>query len=304
MTAVVVPAARTAARDRTSSVVLALAATELRRTLRNPVVALGLGLSIWLLWTMSPDSEAWAGVTYTGMAIASAPLLLAISLVTAVSFHRERTAVAPDAPVRGTVRAMARLVAATPLIGIAAAFTALIGWRQRDLGGLVLGTEPGRTAEALHSTAELAQHVVLAILAVALGAALGRRVAHLAAIIPLLFIVWYLVAGIYWLFVHPAVLPFSVVQVQPVMVHIGPGSADPLSFPETWLLEPPGEYQEGWGRLVVSPALAWWHAVWLLGLSSLHLALAVPGRTARRWLVVGGLSVAVLGVVAQFQVFP
>ena len=84
----------------------------------------------------------------------------------------------------------------------ALAFAVLLGVRERRLGGLTLGEEPGRTAEALHSVPELGQHVVLAVLAVALGAALGRRVTSLVLALPVLLVFWFAVAGFYWLFGH------------------------------------------------------------------------------------------------------
>src|ERR671911_535325 len=98
---------------------------------------------------------------------------------------------------------------------------------------------------------------------------------HLAAVIPLLFLVWYLAGAFYWLYGHPVVTPFSLVQVQPTLVIVGPSDADPMTFPQGWLLSPPGEYQDGWGRLFVSTALAWWHNIYLLGLSMLLLAAAL-----------------------------
>ena len=59
-------------------------------------------------------------------------------------------------------------MAALPFVAVAAAYAALVAWRERDLGGLWIGMEPGRTTEALHSTAELAQLVALALVVVLL----------------------------------------------------------------------------------------------------------------------------------------
>jgi hypothetical protein len=286
------------------AVVRALAAAELRRGVRNPVLPLGVGVSVWFLWTVTPQDERWAGYAYTEMVVVSAPLLLAISWLSAVSFHRERTQVAMDAPVGGGLRALARLLAAGPLVALAIGLAVLVGWRERSLGGLTLGHEPGRTIEALHSVPELAQHVALALLAVALGAALGRRVSHLALTLPVLLVFWFAVAGFYWLFGHRAVAPFSVVLVQPVTVPAGPATVDPLTFPGHWLLEPPGEFQEGWARLFVSADLAWLHDGWLVGLALLLLAAAVPGGAVRRGLLAGGVLLAAVCATAQVWVIP
>ena len=59
-----------------------------------------------------------------------------------------------------------------------------------NIGGLTLGVEPGRTAEALFSVGELAQPVALTVLAVGIGAALGRRTPTLVSAVPLLFLLW------------------------------------------------------------------------------------------------------------------
>ncbi|WP_159081452.1 hypothetical protein [Nocardioides sediminis] len=290
-------------RGLTRGVVRAVALAELRRILRNPVLWAGAALSVWMMWSVVPDPDEWAGASYEEIAVSVTPLLLVISLVTAVSFHRERVEVAPDAPVREGTRAIARLVAALPLVGIAVAYAGLLAWRQRDRGGLWLGVEPGRTTEALFTAGELAQPVALAVLAVAVGAVLGRRLPHLVSVVPLLFVVWFLVS-VYWLFGHEVVTPFSVLQVQPVRVHAGPATADPLGFPAHWLLEGPGEFSGQWSRVFVSNALGWWHAVWLLGLSAVVGAFAVPKGRTRRWMLAAGSVVAAVGVVAQYAVLP
>ena len=290
---------------RTSYVVVrALAASELRRTVRTPVLPLGLAASLWFMWSTTPQSEQWSGSAYSELAISSAPLLLAISWVTAVSFHRERVPVGVEAPVRDGQRALGRLVASVPLVALALGFAVLLGLRERALGGLTLGTEPGRTTEALHSVPELAQHVALAVLAVSLGAALGRRVSSLVLALPVLLVLWFAVAGLYWLFGHRSVTPFAVVQVQPVTVPVGPATADPLGFPARWLLEPPGEFQDGWARLFVSTDLAWWHDGWLIGLAMVLIAAALPGGPARRVLLTAGALTAAVCAAAQVWVIP
>lgn len=290
-------------RGRTRGVVRALALAELRRTIRNPVLWVGAALSVWMVWSVVPEPGEWPGASYEQSAVSVLPLLLVVSLVTAVSFHRERLDVAPDAPFREGGRAIARLVAALPLVGLAVAYAGLLAWRQRDIGGLWLGMEPGRTTEALFTAGELAQPVALAVLAVAVGAALGRRLPHLVSVVPLLFVLWFVVS-VYWLFGHEVVTPFSLLQVQPIRVHAGPASADPLGFPAHWLLEGPGEFSDQWARVFVSEALAWWHAVWVLGLSAVVVASAVPAGRARRLLLAGGSVAAAVGLVAQYVVLP
>ena len=303
MSATIPARATRAARAPRTGVLPALVRTEAVRMLRNPVPWLCLALSVWALWTTVPEVGEWPGSSYEGMIPPVAPLLFGISVAVAVAFHRGRTEVAPAAPVQEGRRALARLLAATPFLVVAAGLAGLTARRERDLGGLWLGMEPGRTTEAFHTTAELSQHVALAFVAVALGAALGRRVSRLAAVLPALFVLWF-VAMTYWLFGARPVTPFSVIQVQPVYLTAGPASADPLSFPADWLLVGAPHVQDGWARQLVSESLAWWHDVWLLGLALLLLALAWPTSPVRRRLVAGGLVLAAAGVLGQQVAIP
>jgi hypothetical protein len=269
--------------------------------LRNPLLWIGTGLSVWALWAAVPDPNEWAGATYQETAIAIVPFALAVSVVVAVSFHRERVPVAGGAPTAETERCLARLVASVPLVLLAVGLSTFTAWRQRDIGGLTLGVEPGRTADALFTAGELAQPVALTVLAVSIGAAIGRRTPTLVSTVPLLFVLWFL-TSVYWLFADRRVTPVSIVQVQPVSLHAGPVTADPLSFPAHWLLAAPDEFSHQWSRVFVSDGLAWLHVVWLLGLSLLWLSVAFPSRPARRPLLVVGATLAVLGVGGQYLV--
>ena len=156
-----------------------------------------------------------AGRLLRGDVAAVAPFLFGISVAASLPFHRARHDVAPAAPVSEARRTLARLLAALPFVVVALAYAVLVAWRERDLGGLWIGMEPGRTTEALHTTAELAQLVALALVAVALGAALGRRMSRLVALVPALFVLWFVVS-VYWFFGQAALTPFSMIQVQPV----------------------------------------------------------------------------------------
>ena len=286
---------------RRTGVIRSLALVEARRMLRNPLLWLGSGIAGWAIWSAVPDPDEWVGATYEETAVSIVPFLFAVSVVAAISFHRERTSVAGAAPTGEARRSVARLVATVPVLVLAVGISALTAWRQRDIGGLTLGVEPGRTAEALFTTGELAQPVALTVLAVAMGAALGRRGAHLVGVVPSLFVLW-LVTSVYWLFTDRRVTPLSIIQVQPVDVPAGPATVDPLSFPHDWLLEAPGEFNDRWMRMLVSDGLAWWHLVWLCGLSLLWLTVAFPRGPARPPLLVAGLAVAALGAGAQYVV--
>lgn len=285
-----------------SRVVRALVRAEARRMMRNPVPWLCLALSVWGMWMVVPEPGEWPASSYEAMNPTAVPLLFGISLAVAVPFHGARHEVAPAAPVAEDQRMLARLLAATPFVLVTAGFAGLVAWRERDLGGLWIGMEPGRTTEALHTTAELSQFVVLGVLAVALGAASGRRVSRLAALVPALFVLWFVVM-VYWLFGHPSVTPFSIMQVQPLVLEVGPATADPLSFPSDWLLVGEPHTSGTWARQWVSGTLSWWHDVWLLGLAALLLAAAWP-RPGRRVLLAAGATLAVIGVVGQHVVIP
>ena len=58
-------------------------------------------------------------------------------------------------------------------------------------GGFDIGDEPGRTLHAQFTLPELLQPVVLALLAVAVGAAAGRRLRRRATATLLLFVGWF-----------------------------------------------------------------------------------------------------------------
>jgi hypothetical protein len=301
MTAVTAVGRDIGAGPRRARAVRALARVESRRMLRHPVLWVGAVLTTRVTWSTSPDPDEWVGASYEEAIVAVVPFLFAASVVSAVSFHRERLDVAGAAPTGEPHRFLARLLAALPLIVISIGISAFIAWRQRHIGGLTLGVEPGRTSEALFTAGELAQPVALTVLAIAFGAAVGRRMAHLFTVVPILFVVW-LATSVYWFFSDRRVTPFSIVQVQPVRLHAGPSTADPLTFPASWLLEAPDEFTDAWMRVVVSEPLAWWHAIWLLGLSGLWLAAALPSGPSRRPMLVAGATLAVLGVGAQYAV--
>jgi hypothetical protein len=282
--------------------VRSLVLAEARRMLRNPVPWACLTFTLWAMSTVVPEAGEWPGSSYEAMNPTVVPLLFGISVAVAASFHRARHDVAPAAPVAEDRRAVSRLLATLPFLLLTGGFAGAVAWRERDLGGLWIGMEPGRTTEALHTTAELSQFVALGLVAVALGAALGRRVSRLVAVVPALFVLWFVVS-VYWMFGHPAVTPFSVMQVQPLVLEAGPATADPLSFPSDWLLVGAPHTSGGWARQWVSEALAWWHAVWLLGLASLLLAAAWPDN-GRRALLAAGVGLALAGLVGQHVVIP
>lgn len=278
-----------------------LARIEARRMLRHPAPWCGLALSVLAAWSMW--DEQWSGQRYQGLLVAITPLLIGLSLTSISAFGRELVPVAEEAPMSRADRSLARLLGALPLVLVAAVVVAGTAAWLRSTGGLSLGNEPGRTDNAHHTFPELFQLVLLAVLAVAAGAAAVHLVRRRLAAAVVLTLGWFLVGGTYWIFNGPYLRLFTPLQVQPVTVEAGPWDADPTAFPETWLLTGPGEYQDFWAREVVSVWLATWHDLYLVGLVLLAVAVAVPGRT-RRPLAIVGAVVALTGVALQQVVAP
>jgi len=282
---------------------VALAALEAWRLVRSPLVWLGVLLTVAFYWETGRNPVDWSGARYQGTPAMVGPLLATISFAVAGSFHRERALIGTDAPVVEATRAVGRLIGALGTVLIMVVLTAAGAVAVRMSGGFDLGDEPGRTLHAHYSWAELLQLPVLAVFAVALGAAAGRRLRHRASATLALFVGWFPVSFAFWAFQSRHTVPFSIIQTQPVSVPIGPIETDPQTFPEKWLLLVPGEYQDHWARAFVSAELAAWHSVWLLGLALLFVALALP-RAARRLPLSAGLALAVVGVAMQYGVLP
>jgi hypothetical protein len=280
-----------------------LARIEGRRMLRHPAPWLGLVLSGLFAYDVVGTEQTWEAAHYQGLTAAATPLLLGISLASMSAFARQRQPVSEDAPVAAPERALARLLGGLPLIGLAAVVVAAVAVWLRVRGGLDLGVEPGHTAHAYYSLSELLQPVLLAGVAVALGAAVVHVVRQRLVAAIVLFVGWFLVGATYWLFNGDVTRWVTPLQVQPVDVEVGPAAANPAGFDSSWLLAPPGEYRDHWARLVVSPSLAGWHDVYLVGLTALLVAVAVPGRT-RRPLLAGGALLAVVAVLMQAAVTP
>lgn len=284
-----------------SVVLLRLARLEARRLLGMPWLLL-VPLTTALLLRANGDAE-WSGAVYGSAQMVVGPTALAASLVTAMACLRDREPLAQDAPVSVRHRTLARLVAGVPFVVATALVVGVLAVWLRRTGGLDLGDEPGRTLHAQFTLPELLQPVVVIAVAVALGAAVARLVRSRLGTATVLFVIWFVSSLTYWALNGPTVRFFALIQSQPIVVPVGPAGADPLTFPESWLLSVPGQYQDFWGRIVVSPALAAWHDVYLVGLTALLAGAAVRGRIGRV-LVLAGLAVAVVGVVMQRAVHP
>jgi hypothetical protein len=278
-----------------------LARLEARRMLLHPAPWLGLVMTVW--FGSQVFEQNWSSAHYEGLVASLTPLLLGVSVASISTFAREHTMVSEEAPVSGPQRSVARLLAGLSLVALVAVVIVAGAVWLRARGGLMLGDEPGRTQHAHYSAPELLQPVLLAAFAVALGAALAHLLRHRLVASIVAFVTWFLFGLTYWLFELPVLSWLTPVQVQPVSVEVGPADADPSTFPATWLLSASGEFQDHWARVVVSPALAGWHDVYLVALTTLLGAAAVPGRF-RRPVVAAALLVGAGAVLMQRAVMP
>lgn len=278
-----------------------LARIEGGRMLRHPAPWLGLAATVW--FGSGVFDRDWAAAHYEGLVAALAPLLLGVSVAAVSSFARADVPVAVDAPVGRSAQALARLLGGAFLVALVAVVTGAAAAWLHLRGGLRLGDEPGRTDSAMYTAPELLQPVLLAAVAVPLGAALVRLVRSPLGASIVAFVVWFLLGMGYWMVDHSALIWITPIQVQPVSVPVGPITTDPGTFPGSWLLSAPGEFQEQWIRLVVSPALAAWHDVYLVALTVLLATTVVPGRL-RRPVALAAVALAVVAVLGQRAVMP
>ncbi len=296
-----VPAARPRTVSSPRGAVGQLARIEGGRMLRHPAPWLGLAGTAW--FGSGVFEQDWAAAQYEGLVAALAPLLLGVSVAAISSFARGDVPVALEAPVGRAAQALARLLGGLSLVALVAAVTGAAAVWLHLRGGVRLGDEPGRTDAALYTLPELLQPVMLAALAVALGAALVRVLRSPLGASVAAFVVWFLLGTVYWALDHTALLWVTPVQVQPVSVPVGPATTDPGTFPASWLLSAPGEHQEQWIRLVVSPALSAWHGLYLVALTVLLGTAVVPGRL-RRPVALGAGALVVVAALAQRAVTP
>jgi hypothetical protein len=266
-------------------------------------VWIGVGLSCWIAYSSSSDPD-WTSEAYETLTPATAPMLIGVSLASISAFGRELVPVSDSAPMTAAGQAVARLLGGLALVGVVGLVVG--SWELWYLarGGIAFGDEPGRTLHAQHTLPEMLQPILLACLAVAVGAAAVHLTRSRVVASILIFVTWYVCVSMYWLsgFIGP-LRWLAPAQVQPFWVNVAPVGSDPYRLPETWLLERPGEFQDYWARLVISPEVAAVHDVYVMGLTVLTLAVVVPGRWRRR-LLLAGAAIAVVAAPIQPMVSP
>ncbi len=280
---------------------LQLARIEGHRMLRHPGPWIGLAFTILFGYSGFNDLP-YGSAQWENMACV-APLLLGISMAVASAFSREHIALCEDASLERHRVAAARLLGGLGLVALMAGLVVSATILMTNLGGIYLGEPPGVLVGVWYSVPELMQPVVLAGFAVALGAVigLGLRPRLLASVF--LFVYWLLV-GTYWLWAGPGLRYLTPLQTQPVSVEVGSANANPSSFPSNWALSAPNEWQSGWHRLIVSPELAAWHDVYVVGLTMVLVAVALGAPRVSRTLAAIGALAIVGGVTMQAIVGP
>lgn len=281
----------------------ALARIEAGRALRHPAPWVGVLLWVGASYAVLAGTPGWSSAQYQGLQASAVFLAAGVSVAAAYAAGRDRVGLAEDAPLPTDDRAAARVVGHLALVALVALVIAVGAVWLRWSGGIPLGNEPGRTLHAHHSLPELLQPVALSAFAVAAGAAAVRVLRHPLAASIALFVLWFVAGPAYWTLNGPVLRWVAPVMVQPYNVEVAPASTDPLTLPSTWLLEGPGPYQPYWARLVVTPELAAWHDLYLVALTLLAAAVALPGRY-RRALLLGGAVLAVVTVLLQARVSP
>ncbi len=85
---------------------------------------------------------------------------------------------------------------------------------------------------------------------------------------------------------------------QPIEEYAGPRSTDPATFPASWLLHRPDQYNGNWRHVFVDQLLAGGHVVYFVVLATLFLAAIVRGREGRL-LVLLACGVIAAGLLIQ-----
>lgn len=281
-----------------------LAGLEARRHLRNPVLWLGVAVSIYAEWRSS--SIDWTAGPYSAFPVDFVPCAWAVFVLGAVSGGRDHLAGLRPPPTVATVAgddrvAIARLLGLLAPLAVVTAVVAGVVLTVRLSGGYTIGESAWRTDDAQLSLPEIAQPVVLAAACGAAGVAVGRAVRSTFLAVATGTLVLFTFGLISWAWQWTPAVYVTPVQHQPFSVPIPDGSLADVS--NEWWLSSPGEYQSGWRRLVVDPVMAVGHDVVLLGACAAFSGWAVR-RTIGRTLAVAGLALATVGVVVQVVTAP
>lgn len=304
-TDIVVTGASTAPRPRTHpSVVWTLARLEGRRHLRNPVLWFGVAVTMFSAWQSSAID--WTAGPYTAFPIDAVPAAWALFVLGVVSGGRDHLAGLRPSPGVAVVTGDDR-VAIGRLLGLLAPLavvTAVVAGRVVVAhlgGGYSIGERSWRTTDAQHTLPEIAQPILLAAVCAAAGVAVGRAVRYTIVAVAAGTLVLFVFGLISWAWQWTPAVYVAPVQQQPFSVELP--QADPTLAPPGWWLSAPGQYQDGWRRLVVAPVVAVGHDLVLLGACAVFSGWAVR-RVVGRVLAASGIGLAVVGVIVQVVAAP
>ena len=282
----------------------ALMSLEARRYRRRLTMWIGLAGTIAFMVRFGPNpNDSWSGQTYeNAVPLSFLPLTIGVFIAAVRIGATDRAAnpagLAEGAPLDADQRNLARLAGLVVPITLSIAVVITVAIVSRIEGGFWIGEAPRRTDSALHSIVELMQPPLIIAVAGASGVALGRTFRKRALSMIAGSIFWFLAFGLYWAWNIPGVHALTVVQPQPFRIEL-PSTTIPHLLPADWFVSRPNEY-DGWQRMWVHLPTVVWHNVYLLGFAILWCGLAI--RRAR--VALGGLGVAVIGVVAQLIVSP
>lgn len=283
----------------------ALARLEARRALRGPAFWIGLAVSVWMAYTSR--GLDWQGAVYSEFMLGSGPLAAGIFVAGVIAGSRDRrggahAVLAEEAALDDPDRVIARLLGLVPLVAIGSVLVVAVAIGIRIEGGLWVGDAPGRTDSAVHGVAEVLLPILLLVLGACAGVAAGRTFRRRVPVIVAGLVVWFLLIGAFWVWQWIPAVYVVPTQIQPIEVAIEGDPTDPSGLPGSWLLTQ-SEDDEEWRRVFVHAPLTAWHDVYLVGLATLAVGVAVRSRTGRRLIVIGAL-VAGVGIAGQVVVMP
>lgn len=278
-----------------------LAAVELRRQLRRPVIWIGFVLTIVMLIGSTTD---WSGGSYNDKILGFMPLVLATLICGYLTSSRDqRQLLVEDAPLDPNDRTLARLLSVFVPVVMSVVIVVGIAVASRIEGGFWIGDEPRRTDNALHSVLELLQPPLVVALAGMFGVGAGRASRGRAiSIMALGTLIWFLSFPGYWVMNAPPVHAFALVQIQPLTIDLELG-IEPEQLPENWLADAPSEFSDVWERRIVHQPTIAGHNLYLLGLIAVVAGVSIRTRTGRRLALTGAL-LAIGGIAIQLALMP
>lgn len=282
------------------SVAWGVARLEARRHVRNPVLWLGVAASLYMAWRSR--SIDWNAGPYQALPVDPVPAAWAVYVLGVISGGRDHLPGLRPSPTISVATGHDRIAAGRLLgllvpVAVVAASVGLVVVSARLSGGYTIGELSRRTDDANHTLPEIAQPILLAAMCAAAGVAVGRAVRQTAVALvggTVLFLTFGLIS---WAWQWSPAVYVAPVQVQPFSVEIPQG--DPALAPAGWWLSSPGQYQDGWRRLVVDPVVAAGHDVVLLGATALFVGWALRRRVG---LILAGVGSALVVVGVAIQV--